>query len=111
MADQKRSIESCGQIYYWSVFVGLLSFSLMQMTTYFIEPSNDLYWSSAPSIWLIVPIIFLLSSIAVLLVFLEHKDRYGWFLAIVGFVAVGLFVGGSLCYLIYWLSRINGLER
>ena len=55
--------------------------------------------------------VFLATSITVLIAFLEHKDRFGWLLALMWLMAAGIPVLGPCSYLGYWLSRIEGIKN
>ena len=100
-----------GIAYYWFVFTGLLALTITQLVAVLEIVPVESYGTENPIMFTLAILLFLFTAIAVLLVFWEHKDRFGWLLAIAWFVIAGIPVLGPSSYLAYWLSRINGLKE
>lgn len=102
--------QRLGMIYYWGVFTGLLVLTATQLVSTVngveIAPSSE-----KPILFASILVLFFYTAVVALLVFWEHQTRYGWTLAIIWLVFVGIPVIGPMSYLLYWLSRINGLPE
>jgi len=100
-----------GITYYWFIFSGLLILTVTQLVAVLELVPNTSYGPENPVMFVFALCIFIMTSITVLIVFLEQKDRYGWLLALVWLLVVGIPVFGPFSYLGYWLSRIEGIKN
>lgn len=100
-----------GITYYWLIFSGLLILTVTQFLAVVESIQSSFYGPENPVMFVFTLSIFLVTSLSVLIVFLEHKDRFGWLLALAWLVVAGIPVFGPFSYLGYWLSRIEGIRN
>ena len=88
-----------GVQYYWLIAIGLLAGLVGPIVTTFVAPIETL----SPAVVVVILLLTMYSAMAVLVVLLEIRDRFGLLLAILAVV-----VPPSI--IIYWFTRINGYD-